>query len=164
MKKRLPAFTITELIVVALLTILTAAAALQAIHFLNTQFFDYQKDSGVYLKMSQFKTIFGRDFTEAKIVEEKNNTIYMRSEKRQIAYSFEENQVTRELLFEEGYIETFSLNNHTIECSLNKQMVSNGLIDFIAISFDAEEKKHEIIFSKTYSAQELCSIDYANRH
>lgn len=164
MKKRLDAFTITELLVVTLLTLVTVVAAFRIIGITNEQYQSYRGDNEVYLKIGQFGTVFNRDFNQAIVIEKKGLSLILHFDNHKILYEFDAAHVTRKLLFEAGREEIFDLTEVTLIGFFNQKEIYDGWIDNVSIGFQLEGKKKLLTFFKTCSAKELCAADYANRH
>lgn len=155
--KKIAAFTIAELLVVSLLSLICALAAFSTIHSFNYNFKEYQNDTSTSLEIHNLYTQLNRDFYEAKeiIVEEQNLSFVF--PQNTINYTISPIHIIRssDILIHQP--DTLFRNDLSFETFYKKTKVSSGRIDQLALQINIEGYSDFFNFSfhKSYSAKSL---------
>lgn len=156
MKKKLQAFTITELMVVMLISTITITAAFSAYSIIDKQFRAYGKDNEKALNLSTIKGLLSDDFLLAKEVQGNKNGIRFQMDNDSIIYAIHGNYIVRKNSILNTRNDTFAIKIEDSVFRLNNTEVENGLIDFAAFKIRLTPKMvSNLSFSKRYSSADL---------
>ncbi|MEL6863602.1 MAG: hypothetical protein AAFP19_04245 [Bacteroidota bacterium] len=153
--KSLAAFTIAELLVVSLLSVLTASAAIAAFQIVDTQYEDYAQHTEASLRLNSLHALLYGDFAEAEVVRIENNRLAFDYLSYTIWYSFSEDFLVRRTDQEVQRPDTFWLYPRHLEAHFANQPVEWGRIDRCQFEVMMEEIIFPFHFHKSYSAQDL---------
>ena len=161
--RKLKAFTITELMVVALLTIVTAGLAMTAWQIMQQQYLQYGSETEQALQLGQLRMLLERDFTQARTVVKEKSTLRFTYPQHQIIYRFENKKVARHL---EGSqrSDSFPFRVENWEAYFQKLPVDLGTTDFVRLQTRLFEQPVSLVFSKTYSSDELMNLNHVSQN
>jgi len=157
LKIKLNGFTVAELLVVSVLSLVCAAAAFSAIKVFHVNFKSYENDSSEILKINNIQLQLNRDFIQSKEIVIREKEITFRQDSMNIHYLFKANYIIR---YSNKLIQrpdTLLLGDFSTNAYWNNRLTEYGPIDQLDLSVKQENQDQEILlyFSKTYSAQTL---------
>lgn len=143
MNNKVKSFTLSELLVVMIITAIVVGMAFSVLRLVQKQIHTIQKNYDKSTDLSLFEQRLWQDFNEYSQIQfdEKENKLVLQSEMDTIAYSFQNDFILR--------------NNDTIKLKLvidkilmEGKLIKNGDIDAMSISGEAELPKYKIFVSK----------------
>lgn len=143
MNNKVKSFTLSELLVVMIITAIVVGMAFSVLRLVQKQIHTIQKNYDKSTNLSLFEQRFWQDFNEYSQIQfdEKENKLVLQSEMDTIIYSFQNDFILR--------------NNDTIKLKLvidkilmEGKLIKNGDLDAISISGEAELPKYKIFVSK----------------
>lgn len=160
-RKQLKAFTIAELLVVALLSLLSALAAFSAIANANANFSSYVEESSSSLQKVNAYTLINADNTNCSSVSIQEDVLTFQNPLYQIFYSIDENHIIRYSSQASNLRDTILVGFFSWSTFYNNLPVFQGNVDRIEISGFTPNGHEELKFnfSKPYSAQNLMNGD-----
>lgn len=157
--KQFKAFTLIELIVVLLLSVIVFQIGYLSFRILSQQFLSFEKKSDVILEASSLQNLLIKDFESSNVVKvleqnSSNTKIACVFDEYKIVYVFGSDQIKRI----QGYrIDSFNLIATHVSLKLMgiNKIDQLGLID--EINFSAQLNSEEVIFTgfKQYGAEDL---------
>ena len=149
-KNRLPSFTLSELLIVLILTAIVIGMAFSVLRLVHREIHaiqtNYDKTSGLVL----FEQRLWKEVNQLHDITytASNETLLMVSEKDTVLYSFKGNYVLRNA-------DTIALKLKPIHFLFEGKTITEGKVDGIYVSADEEVKGYEFFISKkndlTYS-------------
>ena len=160
--KKLKAFTITETLVVALLTVVTVGLAMTAWQIMQQQYLQYGSETEQALQLGQLRMLLERDFTQARMVRREGKGLRFGYAHHQVLYRFGEGQIARQL---EGSnrSDVFPFPVNGWEAYFQHLPIELGTTDFIRLQTRLFERPVTLVFSKQYSSEELMNLDHATQ-
>ncbi len=159
--KRLPGFTIVEVMVVALLSVVTVGLAMAAWRLMEQQYFQYSQETGDALQLGQLQMLLERDFMQSKLVTREDYGLRFSYPGFELLYEFQADRIVRKLA-EGGREDVFQFPPSALEAYFQQVPAEVGTVDYFKFSTQLLEKPVTLAFSKTYSAQELMPTSYAD--
>lgn len=152
---RLSAFTIAELLVVSILSLISATAAITAIKSFNNNFNDYEADTSTSLQISNTYTLINRDFTNSDNIILDGNFLTLNNSKSKIFYAIEKDRIIRSSNLSEYNKDTLLTGQFSFEAYHKNNRIYIGMIDQLDIQLQKDNTAYNFSFSKNYSAQTL---------
>jgi competence protein ComGF len=143
MNNKVKSFTLSELLVVMIITAIVIGMAFSVLRLVQKQIHTIQKNYDKSTDLSLFEQRLWQDFNEFGQIQfdENENNLILKSEIDTITYSFQNDFILR--------------NNDTIKLKLvidkilmEGKLIKNGNIDAMSISGEAELPKYKIFVSK----------------
>ena len=154
--RKLPAFTIAELVVVALLSVITVSIGFTALDLISRQFNDYGKDSDRLLVYSDLTRLLNRDFLLCnQIITRTGREVDLYFDSMTISYSLQPDHLLRSSNLPGSLLDTFYLKVSDFYPTFEGQTVSAGWIDYLQIKALIDGRPHDLLFSKTYAAEDF---------
>jgi prepilin-type N-terminal cleavage/methylation domain-containing protein len=158
MKKKLPAFTLMELLIGMIISSIVISFGYGAYSLVYKQYLSYKKIKNEIVEVTQLNTILYTDLVKAELVSFNENELAIdRKNNSPLLYDFNNSIVLRK---DVGVIDTFKIEPAIITASFvfadQKALVN-------AFSFEAKvwgETEH-FVFEKKYSAETL--MNYENK-
>ena len=157
--KRLEAFTIMEVLIVAILSVLIAGAVFSVIQIFNQQYNDYQKDHETSASLDELFSWLQWDCYKAHQMKLQDGDLYFEYAQKTIHYQFEKNKITRSLTHLEKPLSEIFIVTNKVNGFLKKEEKGIGLVDEVKLSVQLFQKENSFTISKEYSAKELISIN-----
>ncbi len=152
---RLPAFTIMEVMVTALLSVITVGIALSAWQIIERQFSQYSQETEEALSVGQLNMLLQRDFLQCSQAVREEDALRFSFPAYEVLYLLEAERIVRKLANGDGRDDVFNFAPVVWSTAFRGQEVLAGPIDFAAIQVLWFEKPMDMAFSRTYSAKEL---------
>lgn len=152
----LKAFTIVELMMAAIVSAITVAAAVSAFEIIDRQFHHFRVENEAALALTQFYTLMQQDFEQAEYIEVKAENILCHGPKHTIFYQLEAQSVQRGVQQADYRIEPFPYRLSDLTFKLRGQARQSGLIDcanFQIVLADGRVKHFSL--AKHYSSADL---------
>lgn len=159
---QLRAFTIVEVMIVAVLSIVIAGIAITGLQIFQQQFEGFRDDQELTLKMGNLQLLLQSDFFQAQKVIKEQNTLLFEMPEVSIIYTFTENGIYRTPNFEEAVKTFFPLDKNQLIGTFHNLPIEQGMIDFAELQLTSNEATETLKFSKQYSLKELIPSIYAN--
>lgn len=138
---KIKSFTLPELLVVMIITVIVVGMAFSVLRLVQKQIFAIEMNFNKTSSLALFEQRLWQDFNELHTIQLKDKSLLLESEMDTVIYSFQENYILR--------------NNDTIKLKvgINKFLfkgkeVQEGHIDAVSISAKAELTDYEIFVSK----------------
>ncbi len=153
--KKIPAYTIVELMVVCILTTFVVLIAMQCIRLINTQYAVYEESQIVHRELGDLNSLLRRDnFVAHRILRNTENLTFEMDTMR-IQYELNKNFIIRKQLAHAIRPDTFWIGVNKINTSFKKELVNRGLVDYIDLGLFFDEIILKVSLQKQYSAAEL---------
>ncbi|SNR15451.1 PulJ/GspJ family protein [Tenacibaculum jejuense] len=139
--KKINAFTLTELIVVMVISTIVISLAFTALSMVRRQIRSIEKRLYLKEELTQFEKVLTKDFNTYRKIEKQNSFLSFKNALDSVTYKLEENYVLRDK-------DSFLLSLKNTSLFLDGIQVKNGVVD--AIRFEIEELKNRptFVFSK----------------
>lgn len=143
MNNKVKSFTLSELLVVMIITAIVVGMAFSVIRLVQKQIHTIQKNYGKSTNLSLFEQRLWQDFNEYSQIQfdENENKLVLQSEMDTIVYSFQNDFILRNN-------DTIKLKLVIDEILMEGKLIKNGDIDAMSISGEAELTKYKIFVSK----------------
>ena len=151
----LKAFTIVELMVVMLLSLIVFGAALTTYQLLYKQFTHYEKISTMGLEMQLLHTFLQQDWNNSQSVNVKNRAVFFKKQPSNIIYHFENEYIVRFIDHAFQKTDTFFIQHQLPLFYFENKPQMEGLIDKMDIQWQLYGKPYETRYQKIYSAEDL---------
>lgn len=157
--KKLPAFTVAELLVVAILSLLIASAAFSVIRIFNQQYSTYQADHDRSVELDELYSWLQWDCFNAEKMEIMEGGLIFKFFDKSISYQTKDQEIYRKIKSENVLLRKFKIKIEQINGFLEGKEIDEGMIDEVQIKLIFLEKEISFILRKEYSAKELISAD-----
>lgn len=154
--KKLPAYTLTELMVVCVLMSVVVIIALQCIRIVNEQYEQYEQSQEEYLDLNEFHALIQLDNLNAKKVSVINNRIlFIRDQGESVVYEWSDHSIARRVQKEGVRGDQYNLTITTMTSGFKGVQVERGIVDYVNLGLFFDNTEMNITLSKQYSAAEL---------
>ncbi|KAA3633734.1 MAG: hypothetical protein DWQ02_12640 [Bacteroidetes bacterium] len=161
--KRLQGFTIVELLVVLILSIIIVSAGFYALRLIQGQFHLFRQTTNEVTEYRSFAHQLKAQTLNSKYVEVEPQRLFFLNDQHEVIYEFQDEFVLRSSDTLEIEIDTFFVKSHISFSSLKSVETEEGLIDYFQIILDMKGEIQSTAFSKQYSAVDLINYeDYGN--
>lgn len=157
--KKVAAFTVMELLVVAILSLLIAATAFTAISILNKQYRSYETDNRRSAAFNEIYSWLQWDCNNSTRMKIDNEHLVFEYADKTISYHFTQDSIKRWLVSENKLLLQNTIKHKNLYTSFRNEQKEMGLIDHFQIDLNLFDKPTQLILSKEYSAKELISIN-----
>ena len=154
---RLPAFTLMELMVGMVVSLIVGSAAFMGYLLLFRQFEMYRLESVQTEKMAELSALLREDIYKAEWMEKKDDTLLLLVNKRSCLYSWDEEKIVRETNWRKDTFEIRLLEYH-MSWKMNP-LFQNGKIDRLSLTFEMNEQQFPVVFYKNYAADVLMKLE-----
>lgn len=152
--KKLPAFTLMEVTVAMLIAGIAIGITYTAFHIISVTCNNYQKKQDGVASFAILDKLLKQDFDLPGKIEKTGNGLQMQTAAGIVRYEFADNYITREQ-YALG-IDTFKVKPIEVSCFFeNNQVAAGQIIDQIQFKIMLEREPINLIYHKTYSAQDL---------
>ncbi|AIG31042.1 hypothetical protein IA01_11500 [Flavobacterium psychrophilum] len=143
MNNKVKSFTLSELLVVMIITAIVVGMAFSVLRLVQKQIHTIQKNYDKSTDLSLFEQRLWQDFNEFSQIQfdEKENKLMLKSEMDTITYSFQNDFILRDN-------DTIKLKLVIDKILMEGKLIKNGDIDAMSISGEAELPKYKIFVSK----------------
>lgn len=157
LKAKLNGFTIAELMVVSVLSLVCAAAAFSALNVFDTNFRSYESDNAEQLKINNTYTLLQTAFIQSEKIIFEENEIIFRKGSIDVNYRFESTHLIRFSNQSLQKRDTLLTGTFSTKAYWNNSVVDYGPIDQLEVTVQTakQDQKLSFHFSKDYSAQNL---------
>lgn len=163
--QRLKAFTITELIIVMILSTIVFSMALTAFQISSDLYKQYDKSSSESIAMDRARALLGTDIANAKQLYIEENTFYCMLNKGTIIYKSTNNALIRTFeTTEEQRPDTIIFGSLKLEAFFEDEMVTEGLFNRLIISGTAEENSFQFFYKKPLDAAYFLNKNWPYEH
>ncbi len=155
-KKKLPGFTIMELVMVMILSTIVIAIGYEVWSISEQQFHSMSEVTDIQTELSECYSVIKTDFRMSDVVIVKNGNLLMFNEIGNVAYQFYEEEIIR--IFEENdafHESKFLIKTAGLDFLYENNLVFDGIVDFVEIQLDNQSDR-EITpwqFSKEYDVK-----------
>ncbi len=153
--KKIPAYTIVELMVVCILTTFVVIIAMQCIRLINTQYETYETNQELYRTLGDLNSLLRRDNLGAHRVLRNADVLTFEMDTITIQYHLNKDFIIRAPLRSSVRPDTFHIGVKTINTLFKKEPTTRGLIDYLVLGVFFDEMELRISLQKQYSAAEL---------
>ncbi len=153
-KNRIKAFTIMELMVVAVLSIIVVSAALTAYRLLESEYFAYATSTAKSLDLQSLHRLLLEDALQAKAIQQKQQSINFQLPDYELAYYFTSRRIIRQPLLPDVRADTFAVGG-LIKAAQLQDPATEGLINQLTIVLQSDGQEHRLLLDKKYSSEEL---------
>jgi type II secretory pathway component PulJ len=143
MNNKVKSFTLSELLVVMIITAIVVGMAFSVLRLVQKQIHTIQKNYDKSTNLSLFEQRLWQDFNEYSQIQfdENENKLMLKSEMDTITYSFQDDFILRDN-------DTIKLKLVIDKILMQGKLIKNGNIDAMSISGEAELPKYKIFVSK----------------
>ena len=143
MNNKVKSFTLSELLVVMIITAIVVGMAFSVLRLVQKQIHTIQKNYDKSTNLSLFEQRLWQDFNEYSQIQfdENENKLMLQSEMDTITYSFQDDFILRDN-------DTIKLKLVIDKILMEGKLIKNGNIDAMSISGEAELPKYKIFVSK----------------
>ncbi len=152
---KLKAYTVMELMVVAMLSVLSVIAAINVMALFQQQFFSYEKDTSTALALSDIHVLLQEDFFKANRIERIGDELVFAFAKHQIHYQVTESFIVREIHTTNIKRDTISIQLESMNTFFDENEVVKGPISEANISIQYEDRFFELAFRKELDASKM---------
>jgi hypothetical protein len=152
--KKIPAFTLMEVTVSMLIAAIAIAITYTAAHIVTVTYGDYQKKQDHVAEFALLDKLLKQDFSRPGKIVKSGNGLRVETVNGTILYEFTEGHIVRAQYALST--DTFKLDPKTIRFSFEKEDTVEGQnIDQLELQTVLEKEEINLIYKKTYSAQDL---------
>ncbi len=149
--KRLLGFTLTDIIVTMIISLLITGIAFSIFRFTYNQLFSYQTEKEKYRELLAFYTTISNDFRQADEISCHSGTIDVRSLYRgDVRYEIGDDYVARTV---HEIADTFHLKVSEKRTSARHQALDDGTIDELFLVIELDKKQYPFNIFKTNSLE-----------
>jgi type II secretory pathway component PulJ len=143
MNNKVKSFTLSELLVVMIITAIVVGMAFSVLRLVQKQIHTIQKNYDKSTNLSLFEQRLWQDFNEYSQIQfdENENKLMLQSEMDTITYSFQDDFILRDN-------DTIKLKLVIDKILMEGKLIKNGNIDAMSISGETELPKYKIFVSK----------------
>lgn len=152
--RSLPAFTIMELMVVALLSVILVSTALTAFRLIESQYIDYLASTEESLDLQQLHRLLLEDAQSAQTISREATQLVFQFPTHQLQYQFTTDQTIRQVLISGVRADTFAIGGIFGAMQWQGIPQTKGPIDQLQISLKTKTQSHPVLLNKLYSAEE----------
>ena len=151
----LKAFTIIELMVVMLLSLIVFGVAATTYRLLYKQFTHYEKVSTIGLEMQLLHTLLQQDCNNSQSMKVRNKAIFFQKTPFDVIYNFENEYIMRFIDNAFQKTDTFFIQYQLPFFYFENKPQIEGLIDKMEIQWQLYDKPYKVTYHKVYSAEDL---------
>lgn len=153
---RIGAFTVAELVVVALLSVLTVSIGFSALDLISQQLSNYDQDSAQAMVYSDLSRVLHRDFLFCQQAERRaGQTVALTFDSLTISYTARADYILRFPSLPGAPTDTFFLRVDDFSTTFEQQPVQVGWVDRLEIRTTVNEQEHILSFGKEYGAADF---------
>lgn len=152
---KIKAFTLLELLVVMVLTIIVTAIAFNAYLIMQQQYISFKSRQNKVLDFQFFNTVLAKDFQSEGLIKRDGQQVIFYQPVHNIIYDFDENKILRSQQTITKNKDTISFDHKGFKTYFQSDIVNKGLIDSMVLSIDFFRTSQQLIFKKKYSSEEL---------
>jgi type II secretory pathway component PulJ len=152
LKKKYPAFTVMELMIVMLLAVLTISMSFQTYEMFSKLFMKYKKHADRMTELTTFQRVLSGDIYKSVTVEKTEKGIRCDMGDSKVEYYWEENYILRNSLKQD----TFHLGvlNHSCEYESHEQYTSRAPVDYCHLLLRSDQDSIPLNFTKSYGVDQ----------
>ncbi len=155
--KRIPAFTITDLIVTMIISMLVVGIAFTIFRFTYNQLYRYSEMNDEYKELYQFYAVMQEDFQRASEISYSPGELQMLMlAGKEYRYILSDDYIIRETNIK---ADTFHINTQQIIAKFDGEEQFAGLADEISITIVKGDVTFPFTFIKEYSAEMLMGLE-----
>lgn len=149
MKKKLKGFTLSEILVSLAISslVILAAVSIYYITLKSAGNFNFRRTNNT--EFLNFLYRFENDFEECQTITLQHNKLIIKCENDSTNYQFSETNV---IISKKNIVDTINVQIIEIKYYLDSNLVENGLINAITITFLFEGRNKEVLINKKYDA------------
>lgn len=151
--KKIKAFTLSEMIVVLIITVIVVGLAFSVLSLVQKQMYAIQANFEKTSEINQLETALYIDFHKYSDIKlsSRDNELKLKSEIDSLSYQFFENKIIRAK-------DTFSVTIHKKWFFFNGEQIVNGKVDAIKLETSKETQNQNIfVFKQNAAAQFMTS-------
>ena len=157
-KRRLPAFTILELLVGMTLTSILVTASMYAFQLIQRQYILQSQMQTELDSRIGFKARLLLDIENVESIKRNDKTLVLTNVRQQIQYEFKPSVIIRTNSLSPIAPDTFNITAKIENTTFNNQEVFIGWIDNCQLNIDRFSETESWQFQKKYTAQELYAL------
>jgi prepilin-type N-terminal cleavage/methylation domain-containing protein len=160
--KKIPAFTLIELVVVMVLSGIIMSLSFLAVEQVKQMYSSYEKNTNNALEIGDFDAIFRTDFERYDWINQENESLIFNKKndaQKTLYYTFNTNNIIRATSL---FADTFDVNLININTFFEGEFANNGWIDSCSFLLGQEDDINQQLhfnFKKTYSSEDLWQLD-----
>lgn len=151
----LKAFTLLELLVVMVLSMILTTIAFNAYLIMQRQYVSYKNRQHKILDVQVLSTLLVKDVQSEGLLKKDGQQLIFYQPSHDVVYEFEENKILRSQQTLIKNVDTFFFEYKRLSPYFQSKIVDNGLIDSLVLSVDFWGTNQQLIFKKNYSSMEL---------
>jgi len=163
---KLKAFTITELLIVMILSIVIAAAAFSSLQMVSSLISNTEREQATNLELHTLVTLMQEDFSSANLCKiSASRILELGQDSFLITYEFQPTRTVRAANHPSIRPDTFSISARLLNHSFEGTKVDNSVIDHfeIIMSTEKSEQHYPVTLHKHYSSKQLQQINHGHR-
>lgn len=155
--KKLAAFTLMELIVGMVISLIVAATALMAYMLLFKQFEQYRLDSSKLEKIYEMGSLLREDIYRSQWMEKQGDALVLNYPSHQFQYIFNEEQIIRATPWRK---DTFNIRPTSyIMQFAGEVLYSNAKADHLLLTYENDDIQLRSVYKKEYAADVLMKFE-----
>ncbi len=156
----LAAFTISEMVIVALLSVITVSIGFTALDLIDRQFRDYGSDSQRLLVYSDLTRLLNRDFLLCDRVSARvGSTLDLQYDSMKVSYIQRPDYILRSSSTPGALTDTFYLEVTEFYPTFEEQLVQVGVVDRLRIETLVDGQSQLLLFQKDYAAADFYEFE-----
>lgn len=152
---RLKAYTVMELMVVSMLSVLTVVAAINVIEMFQQQFASYEEDTSIALQLSNLQVLLQEDFFNSNQIERFENSLAFSFPDHTVRYQIDSDFIVREINTSWSKRDTSFLTVENMLTHFNQKEVLKGSVSALQISILHHDRPFLISVQKELDAKNL---------
>lgn len=154
---KLKAYTVMELMVVSMLSVLIVVAAINVIGMFQQQFASYEKDTSMALQLSDLQVLLQEDFFKSNQIERLENNLTFDFPDHTVRYQMESDFIVREINTSWSKRDTMPIAVESMLTYFNQEEILEGSVSGLQISILHNERPFLITIEKELDAKILIS-------
>lgn len=151
---KLKAFTITELMVVSVLSTICAGAVFSGLEVIQQQYFFYEKETEQLLEVGELERQLEMDMMDAYSISREVEGLRMEMENYDVFYSIKEEEISRTVILEGVRKKSFPFRVKNIRSHFESEQIDIGVLDYLELEIEVEALPVVFAIQKTYSAKQ----------
>ena len=152
---KLKAFTLLELLVVMVLTIILTSVAFNAYLIVQQQYVQFKKTQNQALEYQTFNTLLIKDFQSEGLIKKEGRRLIFYKPETNVVYDFDKFKILRRNSIHSESPDIIPFGYNTLYTYFQSEVVHEGLVDSLVLSLTFFETDQQMIFKKIYSSEEL---------
>lgn len=155
--KKLAAFTLMELMVGMVVSLIVGAAALMAYMLLFKQFANYREESSKLERMYELGSMLREDVYRSQWMEKRGDVLLLNFPTYEVQYSFDKEEIIRTVPWRKDTFE-IRITNYVMQFE-GEELYSDAKVDRLFLIQENNETPLRSVYKKDYAADVLLKLE-----